>query len=243
MHFNGSVLVEVDDNVVSPHWREKIPCPPPFDIRVIESNNPIESVIDRWLKQYGRQWVDEFTGSGDNVNCPDGTLKPGDVNRNIPTTATPDMWYCKISEEVCPIQALIPTDDEEAFLNGCNVEQAAEDIPEDYKKDLFQTVSDEEFTGEHHMAGREPCWHCQQKQVDEDLYDPWALTTIHSHLDESTIERKKKFRRAGLESFVALPICADCFLELPDSFSGIEFSELGVDFERYKTVPYHIDFS
>lgn len=245
MHFEGTVLVEVDGNVVTPHWRDRVPRLPSFDTKSIDSDTPIESVIEEWLERYGRQWVNEFTGSDEKVNCPDGTLVPGDIDPDVPTTATPDMWYCKITGETCPIQALIPTDDEAAFINGCNVENAAEELDRPskrYKKDLFQAVWSGKFTGEHHMMGREGCWRCQQKRVREDLHDPWALTELYSHLGEETMERKIAFRQAGLESWVGHPICAECFIELPDSFPDIEFSEWGVDFDRYRTVPYRLDF-
>ncbi|WP_144049948.1 hypothetical protein [Halorubrum sp. C191] len=245
MHFEGSVLVEVDGNIVTPHWRGQVPCPPKFDIRDIDADSPIEYVIGDWIEQYGRRWIDEFTGSANRVNCPDGTLTPGNVERQTPTTATPDTWYCKITGEPCPIQALVPTDNKEAFIRGCNVEEAAEELdrpPEQYKEGLFQAVRKGKFTGEHHMAGREPCWQCQQKQAVEDVHDPWALTALHLHLDEETIDRKKRFRRAGLESWVGHPICAECFLELPDLFPDVEFSKWGLDLEPYRAVPYRLNF-
>lgn len=245
MHFEGKVLVEVSGNVATPHWRGRVPRPPPFNTKVVDSETPIEDIIEEWLEQYGRQWINEFTGSGSDVNCPKGTLVSGDVDPDVPTTATPDVWYCKVTGETCPIQALIPVDDEAAFINGCNIEGAAEELdrpPERYKKDLHQAVRDGKFTGEHHMMGRVGCWRCQQKRVREDLHDPWALTELHSHLDEETTERKITFRQAGIESWVGHPICAECFLELPDSFPGIEFSEWGLDFGRYRAVPYHLDF-
>lgn len=245
MHFEGFVLVEVDGAVATPHWRGRVPCPPPFDITTVNAESPIKSVIGEWIEHYGRQWVQEFTGSGDHVTCPDGTLVPSDVDPQVPTTATPDLWYCKRTGRVCPIQALIPTDDEAAFMNSCNVEYAAEELdrsPEQYKRDIFQAVRDGKYTGEHHMAGREPCWRCQQNEAIEDVHDPWALTDLHSHLEDGTIDRKKKFRRAGLESWVGNAICAECFLELPESFPQIEFTEWGLDFERFRSVPYRLDF-
>ena len=89
MHFEGTVLVEVEQNIAIPHWRGKIPQP--FDTSAVDSETPIKSVIQEWLENYGRQWVNEFTGSGNKVNCPDGTLVPGDVDPDVPTTATPDL--------------------------------------------------------------------------------------------------------------------------------------------------------
>jgi len=245
MHLEGAVLVEVEKNVATPHWRGGIPQLQPFNMEAIDSETPIKSVMQEWIEQYGRRWVKEFTGSGNKVNCPDGTLVPGDVDPDVPTTATPDLWYCKITGETCPIQALIPTDDKAAFINGCNVERASEELdrpPEQYKKGLFQAVREGKFTGEHHMMAREPCWRCQQKQAREDLHDPWALTDLHTHLDEETTERKIRFRRAGLESWVGHAICAECFLALPESFPDIEFEKWGIDFDRYRTVPYRLDF-
>jgi len=246
MHFEGKVLVEVKDNIATPHWREKVPRPPPFDVRAIDSDTPIESFLQEWIEQFGRQWVNEFTGSGSNVNCPDGTLVPDGVDPDIPTTATPDLWYCKITGDICPIQAQVPTDDEAAFINGCNVERAAEKLdrlPKQYKKGLFQAVLHGKFTGEHHMAGREGCWHCQQQGAREDVHDPWTLTAIYKHLGEATKDRKRTFRRAGLESWIGHPICAECFMDLPESFPDIEFSEWGLNFDRYQIVAYRLDFN
>lgn len=218
---------------------------PPFRYDAIDSEIPIEYVVQEWLEEYGRRWVKEFTGSNDKVNCPDGTLVPGNVDPDVPTTATPDIWYCKITGETCPIQALIPTNDEEGFILGCTVERAAEELdrpPRRYKKDLFQAVREGKFTGVHHMMAREPCWRCQQNRVREDLHDPWALTDLASRLGEETKERKIRFRQVGLESWVGNSICAECFLEIPDEFPEIQFGEWGIDFDRYITVPYRLDF-
>jgi len=246
MHLEGKVLVEIEGDLATAYGLDQVPELPSFHITDINADNPIQSVIQDWVDLYGRSWVEKFARGEDRVNCPEGTLTPGDVDPSVPTTHTPDIWYCKHTGDACPIQAEIRTDDKQEFIDGCNVDEADEELDRparQFKEDIFGAVRDEEFTGVHHMLARVGCWHCQQEQARDDLHDPWALTTLYSHIGDGTLKRKKAFRKAGLERWVGNPICAECFLDLPEIFPEINFSDWGVDIKQYTTVPYHLDFS
>jgi|APHM01.1.fsa_nt_gi hypothetical protein len=54
MHFEGKILVELNGNIATPHWRERIPRLPSFDTRTVDSDTPIETVIENWVERYGR---------------------------------------------------------------------------------------------------------------------------------------------------------------------------------------------
>ncbi|MEH6577699.1 MAG: hypothetical protein V7731_11550 [Amphritea sp.] len=61
----------------------------------------------------GRPWIDYWKGSEGNINCPEGAIK-------LPI----DMWCCKLTGEICSLQANIRINDKQTFLNGCHAQDS-----------------------------------------------------------------------------------------------------------------------
>lgn len=195
----------------------------------------VRTVIDAWTEEYGREWIDHFANTETTVTCQEGDLV-------LPV----DRWDCKITGEVCPIQAQVPLDDKEQFLRGCNIETAPdelEDPPQEYKEKLWGAIHREQFTGEHHQASRYACVRCEEKDEQEYLHFPWALTRLADHLEYDQARTDHDFVRSGLATQLAWPICTECFLAFPDDIPLIDFESYGLDFTSYRAVEYALDYS
>lgn len=236
MRFDGHVLVKIGSTVATPQWLDRVSPTPRISLE--EAANPrgkISYVIDVWTEEFGRDWIDHFANAETTVTCQEGDLV-------LPV----DTWHCKITGDMCPLQAQIPLDDKEQFFQGCNIEKAPDEIndsPQEYKEKLWDTVQREQFTGEHHKASRYACVRCQQKGKHEYLHFPWALTRLADHLEYDKARADHDFVRANLATQLAWPICAECFLVLPDDAPPIDFESYGLDFKSYRAVEYVLDYS
>lgn len=104
-----------------------------------------------------------------------------------------DSWYCKVTQNSCPIFARINLDDKDTFYDYCNVEEYEESLqkkhgksPEEFKDGIWNAVSQEKYAGHHHGVGQWLCTHCEENKSWRDrYYFPWELTYIEDHINES----------------------------------------------------------
>ena len=124
----------------------------------------------------GRPWIDYWKGSNGNINCPEGAVK-------LPI----DMWHCKLTGEVCYLQANIKIDDKQGFLNGCHAES-------DRKEKIFSTIENEKYDGFHHVPGRRLCVACEHKGGKKESFYyhyHWEFAELDTAIGHSYEETKR----------------------------------------------------
>jgi hypothetical protein len=168
----------------------------------------------------GRPWVAYWSGEGDNINCPEGAIK-------LPI----DLWCCKLSGEVCQLQANISLSDEASFLKGCEASDRK-------KEEILRTVRSGRYDGFHHVPGRYLCVSCEAKGGKKESFFyhyPWELAELDLALGESfEATHEDLIRRGWPTTLVACPLCASCCYELattlkPELRASLVLIELDVD--------------
>jgi len=109
-----------------------------------------------------------YAGSREIPNCPEAFIK-----RPI------DLWACKIAKQTCPIQAQVFLDEPEKFFAGCLVDEPR-------KQAVFNTVSQGDYRGFHHVRGRYLCPRCEEVRGNESAksyHYPWELALLEAFSD------------------------------------------------------------
>jgi len=183
------------------------------------------------------RYVNWFSHGEDWVNCPEGRAK-------VPA----DIWYCKITDDVCPIQAQVRTGDKESFLQGCNLDDYEEKTQskrgkstEDHKEGLWHAVSSGKYQGHHHDPGTIPCFMCDESELREEYHFPWEVTRLSNHIEDYESARTSKellFTEDNIGYNLSNPICATCFTSLNNKYPNIKFSSYGLNLSDYISVEY-----
>jgi hypothetical protein len=169
----------------------------------------------------GKPWVAYWSGQGDSVNCPEGYIK-------LPI----DLWCCKISSQICQLQANISLDDKESFLKGCHA-------PNNKKDAILKTVLSGRYEGFHHVPGRYLCVACEAKGGKKGTFFyhyPWEFAELDLALGETYENTHRNLITRGWPTtFVSCPVCASCCYELATTIQpGLEKTlvlfEFDIDF-------------
>lgn len=137
----------------------------------------MQFVLEQFMKTKGMDWIKKWKGFPGSVNCPEAYIE-------LPS----DIWKCRITREICGIQAQVPINDKKNFLALCNAS-------EEWKEKIFQTIISEKYTGFHHIPGRYLCVQCQSdkwKKRSEHYHYPWELVSVSDCVDFSGEFKPKK---------------------------------------------------
>jgi len=137
-----------------------------------------------------------------NVYCPWGTIR-------LPI----DLWYCKLTDDVCPIQADINTGEWEQFHKFCRA------WPE-RQQEIRQTIETGRYDGRHHAVGKYYCPRCSDKLKGKEsqlkaLHYEWELEDLRLYVlyDERTLRVELLKRHIPL--YVASSsLCRNCLNEV-----------------------------
>lgn len=238
MEFRGEVLIYYSGSQAKTCWLDRFGPERTFDIPESEELTSVaERVIRNYIESQAIHYINWFSHGDDWVNCQEGRAK-------VPA----DIWYCKITDDVCPIQAKINVTDKDGFFQGCNLTDHEEKVrskrgkgPEEYKDGLWSAVHSGEYRGHHHDPGTVPCFTCDHSKIREEYHFPWEVTRLSDHINDYESARKSNelhFTDDNIAYNLSNPICANCFTSLEDSYPDVEFQSYGLDFSNYLLVEY-----
>lgn len=132
-----------------------------------------------------------FGGRG--INCPFGTIK-------LPI----DLWYCKLTEKKCPIQAWVDPPEFVRFDEHCEADQ--------HNKDgVKQVILSGEYRGEHHLAGRYLCATHKSRAVNRSYFNAHDLFWLGDYIDlDSSDTRVKMIKSKVSITYASGHICKEC---------------------------------
>ena len=236
MQFTGRVLVKCKNSQARTCWLDQ--AGPELEFNVGESeklNSVAEKAIRDYIEAQAVEYINLFSHGDDWVNCQEGRTK-------VPA----DVWHCKITEKVCPIQAHINLNDKEAFFQGCNLDNHEQKVrecydksPEEYKKGLWGAINKGEYRGHHHDPGSMPCFSCDRSTHREEYHFPWELTRLSDHIDDYKSARtSEELIFSDIAYNLSNPICARCITSLEESHPEICFQSYGLELSDYFSVKY-----
>lgn len=77
-------------------------------LNLIDARKEMYAALTVYLESEGTNYVQGHFHNAYAVNCPEGR-----------STQPIDLWYCKLSEAACSLQAKVFLDSREAFIAGC----------------------------------------------------------------------------------------------------------------------------
>jgi hypothetical protein len=190
----------------------------------------LKTLVQRAVGIQGRAWIGQSAQPKlDVVNCPEGAIK-------LPI----DLWVCKLTRDICPIQAQVFLNDRDLFIRHCQA-------PEERKDQIFASVSAGAYEGFHHVSGRYLCTSCEHegKKLTFQYHYPWELTHLCAYSpfeyeqDWPTVRKKLKDKHFG-HTLVSTALCAPHCKELAEQIDPVLAAELLViefDIEREALSP------
>jgi hypothetical protein len=144
----------------------------------------LTAAIEQELPSIAQPWLKGWQRGVSVINCPEAKI-------SLPI----DLWYCKLEDQPCPIQAQVFLDSPEAFFEGCLVS------PE-RKQQIFDTVAAGKYGGFHHLPGRYLCVSCEDegKKTNFRYHYPWELTLLSAYYplrERDSREIRKKLLMEG----------------------------------------------
>ena len=174
--------------------------------------------VQKNIALQARAWLKRAKQPGpDIMNCPEGAIR-------LPI----DLWACKLTKEICPIQAQVFLDDRDRFVRHCQA-------PKERKEQIFDSVADGAYDGFHHVAHRYLCPSCEHegKKMSFRYHYPWELTLLGAYYpfvyerDWPHVRAKLRNRTRGL-TLVSSPLCATHCKELAEQIDPVLAAELMV---------------
>jgi hypothetical protein len=163
---------------------------------VVRSN--LKTLIEEMIGVQGHAWLEECAQpEPEVVNCPEGKIK-------LPI----DLWECKLTKDLCPIQAQVFLNDRNLFIRHCQA-------PEERKIQIFVAVSNGAYGGFHHVTGRFLCPSCEHEGITPNFrhHYPWELTHLDAYFpfdyeqDWPTVRKKLHDKNFG-HTLVSTALCA-----------------------------------
>jgi len=165
----------------------------------------LRATLDHYLATRGQNYLREMSYAGDwkIPNCPESFIR-----RPV------DLWYCKIKQQACPIQAQVFVAEPSMFLSGCLLDRPK-------KMAILNTVLKGDYRGFHHVRGRYLCARCEEVRGNESGYSyhyPWELASpddfaeFDAERDMKDILPKihrAKIRRASVTNALCAQHCID----------------------------------
>jgi len=114
-----------------------------------------------------------------------------------------DLWHCKITGKLCPIQADVDPPDFSKFDEYC-------EAPAERLGGIKKAIRSGEYQGFHHLSGRYLCPTCKPSKVWKYFYEH-ELFALDDYVDVATIEVRKRMIRRGVSLAAASSdICRHC---------------------------------
>lgn len=166
-------------------------------LNLIDARKEMYAALTVYLESEGTNYVQGHFHNAYAVNCPEGR-----------STQPIDLWYCKLSEAACPLQAKVFLDSREAFIAGCTA-------PTSRKDDIFRIIKEGQYKGFHHVPGRYLCSTCTHKNP---YYYPFEMTLLPPLLGVNDETSRKALKRTLLNSHLPLNLtycrlCPKCALK------------------------------
>ncbi|QSB01428.1 hypothetical protein JWZ98_00180 [Methylomonas sp. EFPC1] len=148
----------------------------------------------------GKDWVAFWSRPDGQVNCPEGAI-------DLPS----DVWVCKLSGNMCHLQAAISTERKAEFFTKCHA-------PHSKKEAIFKIVESGRYRGFHHVPGRYLCVACEAKGGKKESFFyhyPWEFAELDVALHWSYEEALPRLSAANIPvNRVMCPLCASCCRDL-----------------------------
>lgn len=168
------------------------------------------------LRVMGKDWIASWSKKDNSINCPEGCI-------NLPE----DVWNCKLSGNVCDLQANIELDNTKNFLEKCTAN-------EHKKLQILNTIETGKYDGFHHVPGRLLCISCKDKKNKKESFKyhyPWEFAELNVSICSSYEETLTELKDLGISELNASsPICSQCCYDLatrihPDLKSSLQIIE------------------
>lgn len=134
------------------------------------------------------------------INCPEGKIK-------LPI----DLWYCKITDKSCPLQASINTEKWDEFHKYCLA-------PKERQEGIGQAITSERYKGFHHMPGRYLCPTCKPSRKgnwDRAYHFPWELEPLEVYVPYNEEELRLEIIKHGIPSSAQFgALCRNCLNDI-----------------------------
>lgn len=171
-----------------------------------------------------RAWLQEWRGAEKSPNCPEGAIR-------LPI----DLWVCKLTDDLCPLQAQVLVNEREEFIRHCVA-------PPTRKEEILRTVALGKYDGFHHVPGRFLYPACEQeaKKGSFKYHYPWELTFLETCCPSFLLERDwpellRRLDRKNISlSMLSNALCAEHCRQLaaqvdPKVAAELSIIELEVD--------------
>jgi len=134
------------------------------------------------------------------LNCPEGKVE-------LPI----DIWYCKIIDKLCPIQAWIDTEHWEVFDEKCIAQEPR-------KSGVKRAITTEQYRGFHHILGQYLCPLCRPSRTgshNRRYHYPWQLFLLRDYVPVADDDLNLELVRNGLSTApLYSAICRTCLNEV-----------------------------
>ncbi len=188
--------------------------------KICESKESCKSSIKDYLDKYIEHDVIEFLYEtncvDESISCPEGLLQ-------LPI----DTWHCKINKEICPIGAVIDSNEDFVQNKSCIADKKK-------KIDINRIINDGRYSGLHHMPGKHHCSSCYYKNIREytKYYFKFELTKLSHFYDVLNDDFRYKYLTLDLPrtSYFG-SLCPNCFKDIKkklDSSLAKELSEIRI---------------
>ena len=186
-----------------------------------DARENLRIILKNYLETSAKALVTRSFTDGVSVNCPEGAVR-------LPV----DVWVCKLSDDVCRLQARIDKTNASAFHAGCSA-------PEARQLAIWSTVQAGKYLGFHHVPGRYLCPGCREGEKFKYFY-PFELTFLKDFIGPMIESETRRVRTLLLQRDMPLAIlssrvCPSCVL----SFTSILWAGAEVDLrvERMEFFP------
>lgn len=178
----------------------------------------LKTLVQQAIAIQGQAWIEQCAQpEPDVMNCPEGAIK-------LPI----DLWVCKMTKDICPLQAQVFLNDRDLFIRHCQA-------PEERNEEIFASASNGAYDGFHHVSGRYLCTSCEHegKKLSFQHHYPWELTHLGAYFrfeykqDWPAVREKLKDKHFG-HTLVSTALCATHCKELAEQIDPVLAAELFV---------------
>jgi len=163
-----------------------------------EAINDLIQKLSLFLENEAQLYISNHQGNEEIVNCPEGKCKQ-----------PIDVWYCKLSDKICPTQAQVFLVNKDEFLSKCLADERK-------KNDIFDIIIKGKYNGAHHVIGRYLCPLCDNKSFlrENDKYHYYfELYSLEHYFDVFNYKFRKDFLLKRIDRRAYYSLCSECFME------------------------------
>lgn len=182
----------------------------------------VKTQVREIVTSQAKGWIDaKKRPAADIVNCPEAAIR-------LPI----DIWTCKLTKDVCPVQGQVYLNDRDLFFQHCRA-------PQQRREQIFSVVATGTYDGFHHVPGRFLCPACEHEGRKPALryHYPWELTHLQAYFsfeyerDWPSVRKKLRNKTFSL-NLVSSALCAPHSRELAEQLDPALAAELFIiDFD------------